>query len=133
MSVDRRATIAYHNDGNGGRAVSINLSIFQFVLGMGLQLAAVCTLGWAVATFVGRAQIREWWRSEGAPTVHQMMIDEIIAADARQDREIIDTIDARLDRVRDEIRDNKAIAVTNSAILERIESDVRELRKAQSP
>jgi len=129
---NRRATIAYHNDGNGGRAISVNLSLVQFAAGMVLQLAAVCSLGWAVATFVGKAQVREWWRSEGAPAMARYVGDEIMHHNDYVNGRVNQVVDTKLDGLRDDVQSANTLAATNRSILQRIEEDVRELRKLQA-
>ena len=126
---NRRATVAYHNDGNGGRAISINLSLVQFAVGMVLQLTAVCTLGWGVATFVGKAQVREWWRSEGAPAMAKYVLDEINHHNDYVNSRVGTVVDDKLSSLRREVQEANTLAATNRTILERIETDVREIRR----
>lgn len=126
---NRRATLAYHSDGNGGKAISVNLSLTQFIVGMILQLGSVCGLGWGVATFVGKAQVREWWRSEGTPAMATYVTGEVAKVNESINGKVGIAVDAKLEDLRDDVQEANTLAATNRSILERIEIDIRELRK----
>ena len=124
----RRATVSYSADGAGGRIISLNLTLFQFAIGLILQIAATIGLGWGVATYVGQAQMREWWRVEGLPSVKEYVAQQSTMILAQTDATMVKRIDEKIKSLETLLAQTNSTANTNAAILLRIESDLRELR-----
>ena len=77
MSGNRRAFVTMHSDGNGGRVLSINLTLVRGLMALavtGLALYAGVAQG---VEAIGIRHIRAWWGAEGAPAA-QVMIDTAV-------------------------------------------------------